>query len=361
MRNMERSQKINKCVNILMLFATFVIGIMILFPAMKVKADTINWPITTYSGQYKEELGEPYPYSPGSIYFYDKKDVLYVEKDKTLTLTFSNTYGNYPVYYFKSDTYAYPIGSGYGYGDGWQICSFDEAFNTVEDGNTMTFSYEGKDTTSTYVYTRAIGYSDSGDELLSLSGSRIIILTINWTDSNNSSSVEDKTSKLYGKTFKFSGSKYSIISDDKVSLIAIPKNSSGVLRLKDTVTYKGKKYKVATIGAKAFKVKNSVTSVVFGKNIVEIEPSAFAKLNNLRAVTFGKSLEIIGSKAFFKCGNLHNIYVKSPMLKSVGTKAFYKIDRTAHFSFSSLKAANKKEVKKLFKQKSIGYVKTWSL
>ncbi|WP_026524041.1 leucine-rich repeat protein [Butyrivibrio sp. MB2005] len=355
----------SKCFSRILYVCLFACCLAILVPVMKAKAAEINWPITTYSGQYKEELGEPYPYSPGAIYFFDKKDTLYVNKDKTLTLTFSNTYGNYPVYYFKSDTYAYPIGSGYGYGDGWQICTYDEAFNTVEDGNTMTFSYEGKPTTNTYVYTRAIGYDEEGNESNNLCGSRIIILTINWGDSSGEEAtsedktLRDTTAENYGKNFKYSGYKYSIISDEAVSLVAIPKNSSGVLRLKDKVQYKGKKYKVASIGAKAFKVKNSVTHVVFGKNIVEIEPSAFSKLYYLRKVTLGQSLERIGDKAFYCCSNLHDIYVKSPNLVLIGKKAFYKADRTACFRLSSLKYAQKKAIKKLLKKKSVGYVKTW--
>ena len=335
-------------------------------PYMKASAeDQVTWPVTTYSGQYKEELGTAYPYQPGAIYFYDKKDTLYVDKNSTLTLTFSSTNGRSPVYYIQSDTYAYPIGSGYGYGEGWQICTYDEAHNTVQDGNTMTFSYAGSDVTKTYVYTRTIGYDSNGDESNSLSGSIIIYLTINWGDGKAETkakdAVKDPNYELYGKKFKHSGFTYSVISEECVSLVAIPVNSSGVIRIKDSVTYKGKKYRVATIGAKAFKVKNSVTSVVLGKNVVLIEQSAFAKLPNLRKITTGSSLVTIGAKAFYNSSNLHYVYIKSPYLNSIGKNAFKGVDRTANFRFPGIDSAAKKEIKKLLKKKSSGYKKTWVL
>ncbi len=113
--------------------------------------------------------------------------------------------------------------------------------------------------------------------------------------------------------------------------------------------------KVKTIGKKAFfKCKSIVKVNATSKKLVSIGDSAFAKCTKLKTfVSKSKKLKTIGKKAFFKDKSLANVTLKTKKLttKTLGKKAFAKINSTCTFKVPKAKAAAYME---LFKAKGAG-------
>lgn len=86
----------------------------------------------------------------------------------------------------------------------------------------------------------------------------------------------------------------------KVKVIGLKKKNLKKITVKSVVKFNGKKYKVTSIAANAFKGNRKITKVTIGKN-----------------------LRSIGKKAFFGCKKLKSVKIKSKKLK-VGKKAFYR-------------------------------------
>ena len=86
----------------------------------------------------------------------------------------------------------------------------------------------------------------------------------------------------------------------KVKVIGLKKKSLKKIAVKSVVKLNGKKYKVTSIAANAFKGNKKITKVTIGKNV-----------------------RSIGKKAFFGCKKLKSVKIKSKKLK-VGKKAFYR-------------------------------------
>lgn len=104
------------------------------------------------------------------------------------------------------------------------------------------------------------------------------------------------------------------------------KNAKTV-KVPDTVTVSGKKYKVTSIKANAFKGNKKLTSVTIGKNV-----------------------KSIGKNAFSGCKKLTKVTVKSNVLKSIGAKAFAKGSKKVTVTVPKKKA---KAYTKLFKKSGI--------
>ncbi len=104
------------------------------------------------------------------------------------------------------------------------------------------------------------------------------------------------------------------------------KNAKSV-NVPDTVTVSGKKYKVTSIKANAFKNNKKLTSVTIGKNV-----------------------KSIGKNAFNGCKKLKKVTVKSTVLKSIGAKAFAKGSKKITVTVPKKKA---KAYKKMFKKSGI--------
>ncbi len=137
------------------------------------------------------------------------------------------------------------------------------------------------------------------------------------------------------------------VKNRTVTFVKPAKNASGKVTVKDTVVLSdGKRYKVTAIGDKAFssfKGKANITSLVFGQNIKKI-----------------------GKKACYNCKNTKSITVKSAELtkkKNVGDDAFKKVNKNVKITIKLKKAYEKNTTKvaAVFKQKRVGYVKTWKL
>ena len=63
--------------------------------------------------------------------------------------------------------------------------------------------------------------------------------------------------------------------------------------------------------------------------VTSIEANAFKNCKKLKSVTIGKNIAKIGKNAFSGCKNLKSIKIKATGLKSVGAKAFAKINANA--------------------------------
>lgn len=64
----------------------------------------------------------------------------------------------------------------------------------------------------------------------------------------------------------------------------------------DTISVKGKKYKVTSIGTNAFKGNKTIKSVKLGDNVITIAGGAFSGCKKLKSIVIGKNLTSIGKK-----------------------------------------------------------------
>lgn len=97
-------------------------------------------------------------------------------------------------------------------------------------------------------------------------------------------------------------------------------------KIKSTISYAGKQYKVTKIGSNAFKGHAKLTKITIPYNV-----------------------KTIGKKAFYGCKKLKTVTINSNNIKSVGASAFKKIKKNATIKVPKKKL---KAYKKLFKGKT---------
>ena len=139
-------------------------------------------------------------------------------------------------------------------------------------------------------------------------------------------SNDDINSIFTDKNFK-----YRIISESsanakygKVEVVGLVNKNHKKVKIKNTVAFAGKKYKITSIAKKAFKNNKKIKSVVIGKNVTKI-----------------------GSKAFYNCKKLNKVVIKSKKLK-LGKKVF--AEKGGKKIKISVPKKLKKKYKKLFKK-----------
>lgn len=86
-----------------------------------------------------------------------------------------------------------------------------------------------------------------------------------------------------------------------------PNKYSGNIVIPETFTYRGKRYKVTTIGENAFRLCNDLSSVVMPNSVVQVERWAFCDSENLKTVSFSSNLTRIKQEAFNGCEKLGDI------------------------------------------------------
>lgn len=132
------------------------------------------------------------------------------------------------------------------------------------------------------------------------------------------SGVVKKGSKYTIKNIKYIVTK-STGNSREVKVTGLIK-STKTLVIPDTVTIKGKKYKVTSIGDKAFDKCKSIRTVSIGYNIITIGKEAFYKSSNIKLITIkSKIVKNIGKNAFtgLKSKCTIKISAKSKSLKKV--------------------------------------------
>jgi hypothetical protein len=124
-----------------------------------------------------------------------------------------------------------------------------------------------------------------------------------------------------------------------INQIIKDKKTNGIYKITKLVKKKGKivggnvtymspvdkKCKKATVKAE-IKIKN----ITF--KVTAINNNAFKNCKNLNSITIGSNITKIGNKAFYGCRKLQTIKIKSTKIKSIGTKAFAKINKNAKFN-----------------------------
>ena len=110
----------------------------------------------------------------------------------------------------------------------------------------------------------------------------------------------------------------------EVSVVGVKKKTVKKISVGAFVTYDGVKYKVVSIGNKAFK-----------------------KLKNLKKVTIGKNVRTIGANAFYGDKKLTKVIIKSKKLKKVGKNA---IKKTSKKLVITVPKKNKKSYAKKFRK-----------
>jgi len=92
----------------------------------------------------------------------------------------------------------------------------------------------------------------------------------------------------------------------------------------DAVNVSGTKYKITKIGTSAFKGYKSLTEITIGGNVTAIGAKAFYGCKALKSITiYSSSIKTVGSKAFYKVYKKAKVYVPEKMITKY-TKLFTK-------------------------------------
>lgn len=113
--------------------------------------------------------------------------------------------------------------------------------------------------------------------------------------------------------------KYKVSGRNTVSCIGIANKKATSIKIPDTITYGGIKYKVTKVTAGAFKNNKKIKSVTIGNNVKTLERGAFFKCSNLKKVTIGTGLVTIGNHVFCHAKKNCTITINSTKLKTVKT------------------------------------------
>lgn len=115
-----------------------------------------------------------------------------------------------------------------------------------------------------------------------------------------------------GEVFAKDGLKYKVTGANTVEVIGLSSNSAKSISIPATVELGGVKYKVTKIAANAFKGEKKIKTVTIGKNVKTIGKSAFYGCSKLKTISFsGGAVKSIGKKAFTKINSKAVITVSS--------------------------------------------------
>lgn len=122
---------------------------------------------------------------------------------------------------------------------------------------------------------------------------------------------------------------YNIISDSTVSVtyrglthLSYLDEYKGNVVVPEETIWKGRKYKVSSIGRDAFMSCGSLTNIILPQDVKSINPYAFYFCYRLESINLPAALDSIGAWSFAYCSSLNN--VKFPnSLRYIGTSSFY--------------------------------------
>ena len=99
------------------------------------------------------------------------------------------------------------------------------------------------------------------------------------------------------------------------------KKYSGNIVIPESITYKGSKYPVTSIGGYAFSDCSGLTSVTIPNSVTSIGNWAFSFCSGLTSVTIPNSVTSIGGYAFFYCSGITSVTIPNSVT-SIGGSAF---------------------------------------
>lgn len=109
------------------------------------------------------------------------------------------------------------------------------------------------------------------------------------------------------ETIEVEGFFYNIFSGSiDAEITENPNKYSGDIVIPETFSYKGKRYKVTTIGENAFRLCENLSSVVMPNSVITIERWAFCD-SDIKSIIFSNNLSRIKQEAFNGCKKLVEI------------------------------------------------------
>lgn len=146
------------------------------------------------------------------------------------------------------------------------------------------------------------------------------------TETDNKTSFETNIKKGLKFTDKKTKAVYKVTNTVKNKSVEYIKSKEKNIKnviIPSTVKFKGKTFKVVSIGKAALKNNKKLKLIKIGKNVKTIGKEAFSGCKKLNNVTMGKNITSIGASAFNKCTSLTKIIIPAKV-KKIGKKAFYK-------------------------------------
>ena len=134
------------------------------------------------------------------------------------------------------------------------------------------------------------------------------------------------TQAQVGKTFEFTYKgqtlKY-VVADGNEAKVSKQRSAkiSGDVKIPERVKFKGKKYRVTTIGNAAFSHCYGLTSVTIPNSVTAIGKAAFMDCDGLTSITIPNSVTTIGEAAFEECKDLTSITIPNSVT-TIGYAAF---------------------------------------
>lgn len=129
-----------------------------------------------------------------------------------------------------------------------------------------------------------------------------------------------------GQTYTSGGLVYKVTNVDKktVAVTGAKKKTMKTIKVPNTVTIEGEKFRVTAVGKSAFKGCKKATKATIGKNVTEIGSQAFASCKKLKTITVNSTvLKKVGKNA---CKGIHaKAKLKAPKKKLAAYKKMLKL------------------------------------
>lgn len=143
--------------------------------------------------------------------------------------------------------------------------------------------------------------------------------------------------------FEVNGIKYNVTSEGDLTVEVARKEYSGDIVIPESVTYNNKKYRVTSIGERAFAGFPFLKSLTIPKSIISVHKYAiydlprlesvnvnsknigcwFKGITSIKTVILGNNVETVGNEAFSGCG-IRSLSIPNSV-KSIGDYAFFNI------------------------------------
>ena len=157
------------------------------------------------------------------------------------------------------------------------------------------------------------------------------------------------TASLWADDFQIGYISYEITGENTVELDYADEEITQAV-IPNTVTYRGKTYRVTSIGSDAFYDCAKLTSVTIGDYVKNIRQDAFAECIALQSIALGSGVTHIGQEAFAECNSLQRLSLPAS-LTHIGNSAFGMCERL----YSIIYKGTKEQWHKIIKGKELNY------
>lgn len=148
--------------------------------------------------------------------------------------------------------------------------------------------------------------------------------------------IKTQVGKVYTTSLKYKVTNARVDGKGTVSVVGsaykIGDRKFTTLKIADTVTIGGVKFKITKIEKNAFRGYKYLSTVTIGSNVTSIGDTAFYGCGKLTTVTVGKRVKTIGTKTFAGCKSLKRVKLLTTQLTKAGTSAFNGIKSNATFA-----------------------------